>query len=124
MGQSKSTAQDLTENGVVNSNFVVQQEQEYNVTKDVKIILYLLVAMMAASLGIKLFQIYMREKTNSAKFDSFNIQCGSSTSAQNSRLSERKTKCRVKWHLNVRSIVAISVLENIRNIRIQKLEVL
>lgn len=60
MGQSKSTAQDLTENGVVNSNFVVQQEQEYNVTKDVKIILYLLVAMMAASLGIKLFQIYMK----------------------------------------------------------------
>lgn len=59
MGQTKSTAQDLTENGVVNSNFIVQQE-EYNVSKDVKIILYIIVAIMGVSLGIKFFQIYRR----------------------------------------------------------------
>lgn len=59
MGNSKSTKQDLQENGVVNSNFIVQQA-EYNVTKDVKIILYLILAIMILYMIAKLFKAYRR----------------------------------------------------------------
>jgi len=59
MGNSKSTTQELAENGVVNSNFIVQ-EAEYNVTKDVKIVLYFILVIMVLILMGKLFKAYRR----------------------------------------------------------------
>lgn len=65
MGQTKSkdTKQEVTENGVVNSNFIVQ-EAEYNITKDVKVILYLIFAMLAMLL---LWRIIRAVKKNMKK---------------------------------------------------------
>lgn len=65
MGQTKSkdTKQEVTENGVVNSNFIVQ-EAEYNITKDVKVVLYLIFAMLAMLL---LWRIIRAVKKNMKK---------------------------------------------------------
>ena len=60
MGNSESSKQQLQENGVVNSNFVVQ-EQEYNVTKDVKIILYLMLAILCLNSVFKIFKCYKKQ---------------------------------------------------------------
>lgn len=60
MGKTQSRQLELNENGVINSNLIVQEE-EYNVTKDVKIILYLILAMMVVQLVIKVYQMHRRE---------------------------------------------------------------
>lgn len=57
---SKQTKQEVQENGVVNSNFIVQK-QEYNVNKNVKIILYLIVVLLVINLGLKLWGSYRRQ---------------------------------------------------------------
>lgn len=57
---SKQTKQELQENGVVNSNFIVQ-EQEYNVTKDVKIVLYLILVLLVINLGLKIWGNHRRQ---------------------------------------------------------------
>nr|CAI5848838.1 unnamed protein product [Callosobruchus analis] len=59
MGSSKSKHQDLTENGAVNSNFIVTQEK-YNVTRDVKIVLYLILTLLVLQFALKLFQIHVK----------------------------------------------------------------
>lgn len=66
MGQSKSTEQKVQENGVVNSNFIVQ-EQEYNVTKDVKIVIYLILACLLAMILMKLFRVYHKQLKKQAR---------------------------------------------------------
>ena len=60
MGQTKSTEQKVQENGVVNSNFIVQ-EQEYNITKDVKVILYLILSCLLVIVAMRLFKAYHKK---------------------------------------------------------------
>ncbi|KAJ8909390.1 hypothetical protein NQ315_008877 [Exocentrus adspersus] len=52
MGHTQSS-HDVKENGLVNSNVVVE-ESEYNVTKDVKIMLYIIVVLMVIQLLLRL----------------------------------------------------------------------
>lgn len=57
---SKDPKQELTENGAVNSNFIVQ-ESEYNVTKDVKIVLYLILVVLILDLAFKLYRAHKKK---------------------------------------------------------------
>lgn len=57
MGNTKSTTQDVTEDGVVNSNFIVQ-EQVLKSTLDVKIMMGLMVLIMVAQLLLKLCKMH------------------------------------------------------------------
>lgn len=52
--ESKDTKQEVTENGAVNSNFIVQ-ESEYNISTDMKIVFYLLLALVAFNTAVQIY---------------------------------------------------------------------
>lgn len=56
---SKDKRMELTENGIVNTNYMIQ-EDEYHLSKDVKIILYIMLVLMIANFVLKVFKMHRR----------------------------------------------------------------
>ena len=58
MGQSQSrnADQEVTDTGVVNSNFIVQ-EQEMTVNMEVKVLLYVITAILVVNLALKIHKM-------------------------------------------------------------------
>lgn len=56
---SKDPTQTVKENGAINSNFIVQ-ESEYNISKDMKIVLYLILAVLVLNLIFKAYKMHKR----------------------------------------------------------------
>lgn len=59
MGKTNSKHSELTDNGVVNSNFIVEQES-IQVPTDVRVLLYIVVAVVVILLLLKLHKAYRR----------------------------------------------------------------